>query len=70
MYCKNWRYFLRIAPKFAISHNELQVVSENACYQCFIKRVNITHSQSHGVDFGINVLHSGEFVAPCGVKGL
>lgn len=36
----------------------------DAYFQSFIKRVNITHSHSHRVDFGINVLHSGELVAP------
>ena len=54
--------------KFTSTHNGLQEVSESACFQSFTKRINITHSQSHGVDFGINVLHSGELVAPGGGK--
>ena len=62
MLCKNWGRFLKITPKFAISHNGLQEVSESACFQYFTKRVNITHTHSHRVDFGINVLHSGELV--------
>ena len=53
--------FLKITLKFAISHNRLQEVSGNACYQGFIKPVNIAHS--HGGYFGINVLHSGELVS-------
>ena len=67
---RNWCHFLKIALKFAISHNRLQRTLEKTCCQCIIKCVNITYPYSHWVDFGINVLHSGEFVAPCGVKGL
>ena len=34
--------FLKITPKFGSTHNELQEISENTCFQCFVKHVNIT----------------------------
>lgn len=47
MLCKNWGRFLKITPKFAISHNGLQEVSEVACFQSFTKHVNITYQHAH-----------------------
>ena len=36
--------FLKITPKFTLTHNGLQAALENICFQRFTKRVNTTHS--------------------------